>query len=104
MESEIGSRSDFLEVENGEDALKIIQTQHVDFVILDWNLATKMTGLDVLKIIRQMDQFKQLPVVMVTSESDKTNVIISLKIGANDFVVKPIDKKSFAEKILKVIG
>jgi PleD family two-component response regulator len=40
---------------------------------------------------------------MVTSESDKVNVIIALKAGANDFIVKPIDKKSFIEKTLKVI-
>ncbi len=62
-----------------------------------------MTGLDVLKTIRNSDKLKKLPVIMITGESDKQNVIESIKCGANDFAIKPIDKKLFAEKILKAI-
>jgi two-component system chemotaxis response regulator CheY len=80
-----------------------LKTRHVDFVLLDWNLSTAMTGLDVLKEIRNSEKLKKLPVVMITGESDKQNVIGSIKSGANDFVIKPIDKKLFSEKILKVI-
>jgi len=102
-EIKIGEPCYFLEAENGEEALKLLKTRRVDFVLLDWNLSTTMTGLDVLKTIRNTDQFKKLPVIMITGESDKQNVIESIKNGANDFASKPIDKKSFAEKILKAI-
>jgi two-component system chemotaxis response regulator CheY len=102
-ETKIGERCYFLEAEDGENALKLLD-RYVDFVLLDWNLSTKMTGLDVLKTIRNSDKFKNLPVIMITGETDKHNVIESLKFGANDFVSKPIDKKLFSEKILKVIS
>ncbi|MCL1958556.1 MAG: response regulator [Spirochaetes bacterium] len=102
-EIKIGEPCYFLEAEDGENALKLLKTRHVDFVLLDWNLSTTMTGLDVLKIIRSSDKLKKLPVIMITGESDKQNVIESIKSGANDFAIKPIDKKLFAEKILKAI-
>jgi two-component system chemotaxis response regulator CheY len=95
---------DYIEAESGEASLQILQTHRVDFVFIDWNLSTKMTGLDVLKTIRKDIKFKQLPIIMVTSESDKPNVIESLKYGANGFIVKPIEKKFFREIVLKAIN
>jgi two-component system chemotaxis response regulator CheY len=95
---------DFIETESAENTLDIVQTRRVDFVFLDWYFNTKMTGLDVLKEIRKIEKFKQLPIIMVTSDSNKANVIVALKLGANDFIVKPIDRKSFAEKTYKVIN
>ena len=94
----------FLDAENGEDALKLIQEHPVDFVLLDWNLNKEMTGLDVLKEIRKIEKCKQVPVVMVTSEYEKTRVIESLKCGANDYVLKPIDWKIFKEKVQKILN
>jgi DNA-binding response OmpR family regulator len=101
-EINIGQKCFFLEAEDGENALKTMKTGHIDFVLLDWNLSTKMTGLDVLKTIRDMD--KNIPIIMITGESGKSNVIESIKYGANDFTTKPIDKKAFSEKILKAIS
>jgi two-component system chemotaxis response regulator CheY len=89
------------EAQNAEETLFIIQNQGIDFLLLDWNLTTEVTGLDILKKIRKMDKFKKLPVIMVSSESDKLNVVEALKCGANDFIVKPIDKKSFLEKVTR---
>jgi len=103
IESKIHSKCFFLEAENGEEALNILKTQFVDFVMLDWNLNdAAVTGLDILKAIRSIEKFKTIPVVMITGESDKLNVIEAIKNGANDFISKPIDKKMFFEKILKV--
>jgi two-component system chemotaxis response regulator CheY len=103
-ETKIGRKCDFLEAEDGEHALDILKTKIVDFVLLDWNMTTEMTGLDVLKGIRSVDKLKKMPVVMITGESDKANVIEAIKHGANDFISKPIDKKLFSEKILKVLS
>ena len=94
---------DFVEVETGEAALNMIQTRRIDIVFLDWNMNTEMTGLDVLKEIRKIEKFKNLPIIMVTSDGDKSRVIESLKYGANDYFVKPIDLKIFKEKISKII-
>jgi len=101
-EINIGQKCFFLEAEDGETALKTMVTGHIDFVLLDWNLSSKMTGLDILKAIRDKD--KDIPVIMITGESGKHNVIESIKHGANDFTTKPIDKKSFAEKVLKAVS
>jgi DNA-binding response OmpR family regulator len=104
-EMKLGEPCYFLEAGNGDEALKLLKTRRVDFVLLDWNLLNKeMTGLDVLKIIRNSKELKNLPVIMISGESDKQNVIESLKNGANDFTTKPIDKKIFSEKILKALS
>jgi two-component system chemotaxis response regulator CheY len=84
--------------------LDVLQTRRVEFVFIDLNLATKMTGMDLLKTIRNDEKFKQLPIIMVTSESDKLNVVESLKYGANGFIVKPINKEFFMEKVRQVIN
>jgi len=101
-EINIGQKCFFLEAEDGENALKTMKTGHIDFVLLDWNLSTTMTGLDILKAIRNTD--KNIPIIMITGESGKLNVIESIKHGANDFTSKPIDKKVFSEKILKAVS
>jgi len=98
-----GSPSRFEETDSGESALDIIQRFPIEFVFLDVYLSTNMTGLDVLKQIRSRDAYKHIPVIMISGESDKAKVIESLKNGAQDFIVKPIDEKSFAEKVMKVI-
>jgi len=103
-ELDLDAPPDFIETESPENTLEMVQSRRVDFIFLDWYFNTKMTGLDVLKEIRKIEKFKQLPIIMVTSDSNKANVIVALKLGANDFIVKPIDKKSFAEKTYKVIN
>ena len=99
-----GQNKVFLEAENYETAMKMIHNGHIDLAFLDWNLSEKVTGLDILKELRISEKYKKMPVIMVSSESDKVNVIEALKHGANDFVAKPIDKKSFSEKFLKAIS
>ena len=93
----------FVEAENAEAALMALQTNRIDFVLLDWNLSSKMTGLDILKEIRTMEKYKTVPIFMITSEGDKVHVIEALKCGANDFIVKPVDQKIFAPKVYKLI-
>jgi len=102
-EINLGRPCRFYEAESAEAALMMLQTYGIEFVLLDLNLATKMNGLDLLKEIRKSEKLKRLPVLMISGESDKANVIESIKFGANDFIVKPIDQKSFTDKVLKII-
>jgi len=103
-ELKLDQKLTFLEAEDGEGALDMLKTRFIDFVLLDWNLSTKMTGLDILKTIRASEKHKKLPVIMITGESEKPNVIEAIKHGASDFASKPIDQKLFGEKILKALS
>ncbi|MDR0562909.1 MAG: response regulator [Spirochaetaceae bacterium] len=92
----------YAEAENGEEAFKVIQSHPVDLVFLDWNMP-KMLGIDFLKQIRSIPKFKTTPIIMVTSEIAKANVIEALKSGATDYIIKPIDEKIFKEKVFKAL-
>ncbi|MDR2743375.1 MAG: response regulator [Treponema sp.] len=91
----------FLEAGNGRDALVILQNQEVSLVLLDWNMP-ELSGIDFLKKVRTMEQYKSLPIIMVTSESAKYNVIEALKSGATDYIIKPVNEKIFFEKLSKI--
>jgi len=91
----------FVEASNGEEALALLEAFSVDLVLLDWNMP-KLSGIDFLKTVRAMSKYKDLPIVMVTSESAKFNVIEALKNGATDYITKPISPEIFREKIGKL--
>jgi len=92
----------YVEAENGSDALELLTKKQIDLVLLDWNMP-KLSGIEFLKEVRAMPQYDKLPIIMVTSESAKYNVIEALKAGASDYIVKPINGKLFAEKISKIV-
>jgi len=92
---------DFIEATNGREALQQLQNHTVHLVLLDWNMP-ELSGLDFLKKVRAMDQYKNLPIIMVTSESAKYNVIEALKSGASDYIIKPVNDKIFIEKLSKI--
>jgi two-component system chemotaxis response regulator CheY len=91
----------FLEAANGREALQLLQNQKADLVLLDWNMP-ELSGIDFLKAVRGMEAYKTLPIIMVTSESARYNVIEALKTGATDYIIKPVNEKIFTEKILKI--
>jgi two-component system chemotaxis response regulator CheY len=91
----------FLEAGNGKEALVVLQDQPVNLVLLDWNMP-ELSGIDFLKKVRAMKQYQNLPIIMVTSESAKYNVIEALKNGATDYIVKPVNEKIFIEKLSKI--
>jgi len=91
----------YLEAPDGAAALEILEVEPVQLVLLDWNMP-KLNGLDFLKKVRAMEKFKDLPIIMVTSEKARFNVIEALKAGATDYIIKPINGKLFADKIRKI--
>jgi len=97
----VGIPFTFVEAGNGEEALALLEAFSIDLVLLDWNMP-KLSGIDFLKAARAMDKYKSLPIIMVTSESAKFNVIEALKNGATDYITKPISPDTFREKIAKV--
>jgi two-component system chemotaxis response regulator CheY len=93
----------YLEASNGKDALEQLEKGPVDLVMLDWNMP-RMSGIEFLKTVRAMEQYKKLPIIMVTSESAKLNVIEAFKEGVTAYLVKPIDEKVFREKISGILS
>jgi two-component system chemotaxis response regulator CheY len=90
-----------VEAGNGVEALKQLEAQPINLVLLDWNMP-ELSGFDFLKKVRGMDEYKTLPIIMVTSEAAKYNVIEALKNGATDYIIKPVNEKIFAEKLSKI--
>lgn len=91
----------YFEAENGQEAFEIIERESIDLVLLDWNMP-RLSGYDFLKKVRLIEKYRKLPVIMVTSESARYNVIDALKAGATDYIVKPVNLKIFTEKMKKV--
>lgn len=92
---------EFVEAGNGKEALVQLEQHSVNLILLDWNMP-ELSGLDFLKKVRAMDKYKTLPIIMVTSEAARYNVIEALKNGATDYIIKPVNEKSFREKLSKL--
>ena len=89
------------EAEDGVDALAKLHAGGIDFVVSDWNMPN-MTGIDLLRAIRADDKLKHLPVLMVTAEAKKENIIEAAKAGASGYIVKPFTAATLDEKLKKI--
>jgi two-component system chemotaxis response regulator CheY len=92
--------SDILEAGNGVQALKVLaENPGIDYMLLDWNMP-ELDGLGVLKQVRANDAYRDLKIIMCTSEADKTKVIEAIKAGANNYIVKPFTPDIVKEKLV----
>ena len=91
----------FLEAENGVKAYQLLEANKVSLVLLDWNMP-EMDGMQFLKKVRSMPDYKDLPIIMVTSESAKYSVVEALQNGATDYIIKPFREKVFMEKVADI--
>jgi len=80
--------SDVIEAENGVDALEKIDGQQIDLVVTDWNMP-EMNGADLVKKLRSMPEYDDVPIVMITTRGMKDDVITAMKLGVNAYVIKP---------------
>lgn len=90
------------EAEDGRDGLNKLKADGIDFVISDWNMPN-LDGLDMLKQIRSDDDLKALPVLMITAEAKKENIIAAAKAGASGYIVKPFTAATLEEKLDKIL-
>ena len=97
-EKEAWGKTEFFTASDGEEALSIMEKNRIEVLLLDWNMP-KLDGLSVLKKIRQTEVYKTLPVIMITSEAAKYNVIEALKAGVSDYIIKPASRKVLIDKI-----
>jgi two-component system, chemotaxis family, chemotaxis protein CheY len=89
------------EAENGQDALDKLRAESFGFVISDWNMPV-MTGIDLLRAIRADDKLKAIPVLMVTAEAQKENLVEAIKAGVSNYIVKPFTAEVLQEKMSKI--
>lgn len=89
------------EAEDGVVALSKLRGSQFDFVVSDWSMP-HMTGIDLLKEIRADDNLKHLPVLMVTAEAKKENIVSAAQAGANGYIVKPFTAVTLEEKLNKI--
>ena len=86
------------EAEDGQVALQKLRSQKFDFVITDWNMPN-LTGIELVQEIRKDPALKHLPILMVTAEAKKENVILALKTGVNNYISKPFTPDKIKQKI-----
>ncbi len=89
------------EADDGMTALPMLQTGRFDFLVTDWNMPG-MTGLDLLKEVRKDANLVSMPVLMVTAESKREQIIEAAQAGVNGYVVKPFTAATLQEKIDKI--
>lgn len=90
-----------VEADDGTTALPILQTGTIDFLVTDWNMPG-MTGIELLRSVRADEKLKTIPVLMVTAEAKRDQIIAAAQAGVNGYVVKPFTAVALKEKIEKI--
>ena len=90
------------EAEDGAVALGMLKAAKFDFVVSDINMPN-MNGFELLKAIKADDSLKHLPVLMVTAEARKEDIVLAAQSGASGYIVKPFTKATLEEKVQKIM-
>ena len=89
------------EADDGNSALPMLQQGDFDFVVTDWNMPG-MQGIDLLRAIRADERLKHTPVLMVTAEAKKEQIVAAAQAGVNGYVIKPFTAATLKEKLTKI--
>lgn len=92
------SKEDFDEAEDGVKAWKLLGESQYDIILTDWNMPN-MNGLDLVKKTRSEGSHMKTPIIMITTEGGKGEVITALKAGVNNYIVKPFNAEILKEKL-----
>ena len=91
-----------LEAGNGLEALEVMSKNKVDMIVTDWNMP-EMDGLTFVKAVRAKDEYKDLPILMITTEAAKEDILTALRSGVNNYVVKHFTPETLQEKVFKLL-
>lgn len=94
---------DFVEASNGREGIERLSSGGVDMIITDWNMP-EMSGIDFIRNVRGAAATKDVPVLMVTTNAAKDDIVEALKVGVNSYVVKPFTPETMKEKIEAVLA
>ncbi|MBN3563532.1 chemotaxis response regulator CheY [Aliamphritea spongicola] len=93
--------TNIVEADDGKTALPILQSGSIEFLVTDWNMPI-MTGIDLLKTVRADPNLKHIPVLMVTAEAKRDQIVEAAQAGVNGYVIKPFTAAVLKEKIDKI--
>lgn len=96
---------ELLEAADGAEALEVLRKEYkeTELILLDWNMPG-MDGLEFLKKIKEDTDFERIPVMMVTTESEKENIIKAIRAGAVHYMTKPFTIEEMIKKIIQCLG
>jgi two-component system chemotaxis response regulator CheY len=94
---------DVVEADNGRRAFDTVTKGGIDLILTDWNMP-EMSGLEFVQLVRKDEAYKNLPILMITTNSGKEEVVDALKAGVNNYIVKPFTPETLKEKMLGVIS
>jgi len=89
------------EADDGNTALPVLKTGKIDFLITDWNMPG-MSGIDLLRTVRGDESLASLPVLLVTAEQKREQIVEAAEAGVNGYIVKPFTAETLKEKIDKI--
>jgi two-component system chemotaxis response regulator CheY len=97
-----------METEEAQDGIEALEKlaekyQEIDLILLDWNMP-EMSGYDVLVEIKTSDKYRHIPVMMVTTEGQKSNIVAAVRAGADNYLTKPFTVEELESKIIECIG
>lgn len=92
--------ADMLEAEDGAAAFALAQQEDIDLFLVDWNMP-KLNGLSLVKKLRATEKYAKTPIIMITSEGARYNVVDAAKAGVTNYIVKPIRGNVLWDKIKK---
>jgi len=93
------------EAQDGVEAIEVISAKYneIDLILLDWNMP-EMNGFDVLVKVKTDDKYRHIPVMMVTTEGQKSSIVAAVRAGANNYLVKPFTVDELESKIVECLG
>ena len=94
----VANYTNITQATDGDEALKILQSETFDMIICDWEMPN-MSGLELLIEIQKDEKLKDIPFLMLTSNTEKVKADVALKKGATDYIIKPIQPSLLLEKI-----
>lgn len=93
---------DLIEADDGVKAFQIAKDQVIDLFLVDWNMPY-LNGYEFVKKIRAIEKYQKTPIIMITSEAAKYNVVEAIKIGVTNYIVKPIKADMLWQKLEKYL-
>ena len=93
----------FISAENGKEVFDKLKENEVDLILLDWNMP-EMDGYETLIKLKKNDKWKDIPVMMVTTESEKNNIAQAIAAGAVNYVTKPFSAEDLSSRIMECLG
>ncbi len=96
---------ELLEASDGNEALKILskEWENIKLILLDWNMPG-MSGFDFLLAVKKHNLYRSIPVMMVTTEGEKVNIVKAVQAGVANYLLKPFTSEELTKKIIQCVG